>query len=804
MNALKRVAIGIPFCGELGRLSASLASLRANTIPQAVDDYHTCETALQIQSIEVFLLVEANGVRQAAALKAASGIPQIQVPGSGERAACFNCLAAATAADVLIFLENGAQVGPGWLHQMLIALGADSSNGIAGPSTNRCRTLQCRMTPGGEGQLTLDSLAMAARKVARELGFEQRPCESVDEFCMAVRRDVVAMIGPADESLHADTGPQWDADYCARAARVGFRSMWACSAYVHRAPRGKPRLIETIDRRASKPPPLLTRQPSREHKSTDRKSRTINSPRQAVIADKSRISVEPPLISCIMPTRDRPQFARQAIAYFLRQDYQNRELIILDDSIDGGNLAELALCDSRIRLVSLPRGESIGAKRNRGVELARGSIIAQWDDDDWYGPHRLSAQAAPLSAGAADISALDSGVWFDLERWEFWKASESLHRQLFVGDVHGGTLVFRREIWQPSVKYPDRSLAEDAIFLRSAQSRGARLRRINSDGLFVYLRHGKNSWSLAAGRSIGSTGWQRVAEPDFPPADRDFYASLTALAREPPDCLSTNSRAPRSTISDSLRILAGTPRACVPLVSCIMPTADRRRFVRRALQYFFQQDYENRELIVVDDGSDSVADLMPANDLRVRYIDARQAGGVRRSIGAKRNLACAAARGQIILHWDDDDWSSPGRITCQVAHLLAASAGKDGRAVLPDVCGLRCINYYDPAAGAAWQYVYRGRRPWVGGNTLAYRKSLWGTQPFADISVGEDARFLWTGTAKQIADLSEFEIVVGLIHNGANGNVSPKRPGEFNSGWIPRSVDEIRRMLGHDWETFEK
>lgn len=38
-----------------------------------------------------------------------------------------------------------------------------------------------------------------------------------------------------------------------------------------------------------------------------------------------------PFVSCIMPTYDRRRFVPQAIKYFLRQDYSNKELAILDD-----------------------------------------------------------------------------------------------------------------------------------------------------------------------------------------------------------------------------------------------------------------------------------------------------------------------------------------------------------------------------------------------------------------------------------------------------------------------------------------
>jgi glycosyltransferase involved in cell wall biosynthesis len=56
-----------------------------------------------------------------------------------------------------------------------------------------------------------------------------------------------------------------------------------------------------------------------------------------------------------------------------------------------------------------------------------------------------------------------------------------------------------------------------------------------------------------------------------------------------------------------------------PLVSCIMPTYNRRAFVPRAIQYFLRQDYTNRELIIIDDGTDVISDLVPADEC-IRYF----------------------------------------------------------------------------------------------------------------------------------------------------------------------------------------
>src|SRR5438445_7889705 len=44
------------------------------------------------------------------------------------------------------------------------------------------------------------------------------------------------------------------------------------------------------------------------------------------------VAIEPmPLVSCILATRTRRPFLKQAIKYFLRQTYKEKELIIIDD-----------------------------------------------------------------------------------------------------------------------------------------------------------------------------------------------------------------------------------------------------------------------------------------------------------------------------------------------------------------------------------------------------------------------------------------------------------------------------------------
>lgn len=187
------------------------------------------------------------------------------------------------------------------------------------------------------------------------------------------------------------------------------------------------------------------------------------------------------------------------------------------------------------------------------------------------------------------------------------------------------------------------------------------------------------------------------------------------------------------------------------LASCVMPTANRRAFVRRAIAQFLAQDYPERELLIVDDGTDRVADVVPA-DARIRYIALEQ----RLVLGAKRNYACEQARGDIIVHWDDDDWSAPWRVRYQVEQLTAARA---------DICGLDRVLFYEPATDQAWEYDYpRGAAPWVYGATLAYTKAFWRRNPFPPLAVGEDSRFVWANVPKRVLALEDRTFFVGTVH----------------------------------------
>ena len=754
-----RVAVGIHVHAEPKRLLDTLAAIERTSRGRT----------------EILLLPDGPDRETRQALTDLQRLAQSPTPRPVGPPACFNRLAAETEAEIVILLESGAVPARGALDRLVRALESESRAGLAGPSTNSTWNEQCAF-PGAAGDE--DAVARTAREAARRyrsLTQSLRPLYGVADFCIAVRREVIDAIGGADEGY--GLGPCWEMEYAARALRAGFDSLWVCGAYVWRAPftarrrRQEERLFDHSRRRYQDavcglrlrderrgyephcrgdecehfaPPGLI--QLRRELPTRTRAGTPKRTAPAVPRADGSS------LVTCVMPTRNRADFALHAVSLFQRQEYPHRELIIVDDGDDG--LEARLPADERILYVRAPAGESIGAKRNRACAAARGRFVAQWDDDDWYGPSRLSVQLAPLLAGRADITGLVTPLFFDLSAWRFWSVTPALHRRLFVGDVHGGTLVFEKHVWERLGRYPDASLAEDAAMLSRARARGARLERVEGTGHFLYLRHSANAWRFDCGTHVDRSGWLEAHEPALPPEDREFYAAHT-----------------------------GAP-ATGPFVSCIMPTRDRRQFVPHAVDYFLRQDYASRELVVLDDGDDRIADLIP-DDARVRYVPLDE----RLVLGEKRNRACELARGDVIVHWDDDDWHAPHRLTYQVGELERHGAA---------ICGTPKVLYIEPDAQRGWLYQSpRTQRRWISG--LCYRKSLWEHNRFAHVQVGEDTRFVWSPRIGTPHVLPDHRFFVGVVHAG---NTSRKLT--TGSSWQTLPLDEIRTVVGSDFAVYER
>jgi len=100
-----------------------------------------------------------------------------------------------------------------------------------------------------------------------------------------------------------------------------------------------------------------------------------------------------PLISVVLPTRDRQTFLRRALTTLVAQSHSRWEALVIDDASVDGTAVELANFGDRRVKVLRGRGAGTCAARNLGLAHAAGELIAYLDDDNLMHPEWLKTVA---------------------------------------------------------------------------------------------------------------------------------------------------------------------------------------------------------------------------------------------------------------------------------------------------------------------------------------------------------------------------------------------------------------------------
>jgi len=104
-----------------------------------------------------------------------------------------------------------------------------------------------------------------------------------------------------------------------------------------------------------------------------------------------------PLLSVVIPTRNRAHLVCEAIESALAQRRGQVEVIVVDDGSTDDTATMLGRTyGPRIHLLSLPEHRGAGAARNAGVRLATGEMVGFLDDDDLWLPGKLDAELRVL------------------------------------------------------------------------------------------------------------------------------------------------------------------------------------------------------------------------------------------------------------------------------------------------------------------------------------------------------------------------------------------------------------------------
>lgn len=120
-----------------------------------------------------------------------------------------------------------------------------------------------------------------------------------------------------------------------------------------------------------------------------------------------------PLVSAVIPTRNRPDLVSRAVRSVLSQTVSRLECIVVVDGFDAATVEALAaIQDPRLKVVVLQENVGGCEARNAGVRVAQSKWVALLDDDDEWLPERLEKQLAAAARAEPPVTMVAS-LFFD-------------------------------------------------------------------------------------------------------------------------------------------------------------------------------------------------------------------------------------------------------------------------------------------------------------------------------------------------------------------------------------------------------
>jgi glycosyltransferase involved in cell wall biosynthesis len=206
-----------------------------------------------------------------------------------------------------------------------------------------------------------------------------------------------------------------------------------------------------------------------------------------------------PRVTVLMPVYNGQAYLARTIDSLLRQTWRDFELLALDDGSTDDTwsmLERYAAADPRVRPMRNPANMGQPRTQNRGLELARGELIARNDADDVSATDRLASQVAFIDAHPEVVLLGCQVGLIDEEDRPLGEAApypltDAGIRALMLAAIAfcGPAVMFRREVVMAhEVRYdPEMSLAEDFDFY-SKLSRLGRLANL-PQRLLDYREH---------------------------------------------------------------------------------------------------------------------------------------------------------------------------------------------------------------------------------------------------------------------------------------------------------------------------
>jgi glycosyltransferase involved in cell wall biosynthesis len=253
---------------------------------------------------------------------------------------------------------------------------------------------------------------------------------------------------------------------------------------------------------------------------------------------ETQSSITEPIVTVVIPTRDRRELLVRAIKSVLDQTIPGVEIIVVDD----GSQSDLGLSEAglagRLRLARNPI--AVGAQQSRliGTRMARGKFVALLDSDDWWSKDKLERQLEVAAAHAGAFLScrvtVSKGSLRKEAPWRPLNKGERVEDFLYVrrGMLQTSTVLAERNIMvsllEESAAY---NIHNDTMLFLEAQRRGLDIIQISEPLAFFDDNPRPDRISYDARRLAASISWFNHVSPEWSVEARKGFMLTDMVSR---------------------------------------------------------------------------------------------------------------------------------------------------------------------------------------------------------------------------------------------------------------------------------